>query len=59
MCCAGGTRSGSRLGVARVSTGSLLFRAGLGAALETAAAVAEGRTITTAIPTTAQIQALA
>lgn len=46
------------LGVRRVSTGSLLFRAALGAALETAAAVRDGTSITPNVPAYGQIQEL-
>lgn len=44
------------LGVRRVSTGSLLFRAALGAALEVASAVRDGVPLTRSIPAVQQIQ---
>lgn len=44
------------LGVRRVSTGSLLFRAALGAALETVAAVRDGVPLRREVPTVQQIQ---
>jgi len=46
------------LGVRRVSTGSLLFRAGLGAALHTARVVRDGLPLTRDIPTYQQVQQL-
>jgi 2-methylisocitrate lyase-like PEP mutase family enzyme len=46
------------LGVRRVSTGSLLFRAGLGAGLHTARAVRDGLPLTRDIPTYQQVQRL-
>ncbi|MBB4907853.1 isocitrate lyase/PEP mutase family protein [Actinophytocola algeriensis] len=46
------------LGVRRVSTGSLLFRAALGAALETAGAVRDGVPLLREVPTVRQIQGL-
>jgi 2-methylisocitrate lyase-like PEP mutase family enzyme len=46
------------LGVRRVSTGSLLFRAALGAALETAGAVRDGVPLRREVPTVRQIQGL-
>lgn len=47
------------LGVARVSTGSLLFRAALAAAVGTARAVASGEPVPAGLPTYAEIDALA
>ena len=44
------------LGVRRVSTGSLLFRAALGAAMETAGAVRDGAPLRPGIPTVREIQ---
>jgi 2-methylisocitrate lyase-like PEP mutase family enzyme len=46
------------LGVRRVSTGSLLFRAALGAALETVEAVRDGVPLRREVPTVQQIQGL-
>lgn len=46
------------LGVRRVSTGSLLFRAALGAALETVGAVRDGVPLRREVPTVQQIQGL-
>ncbi|MGB3444743.1 MAG: isocitrate lyase/phosphoenolpyruvate mutase family protein [Actinophytocola sp.] len=46
------------LGVRRVSTGSLLFRAALGAALETVEAVRDGVPLPREVPTVQQIQGL-
>lgn len=46
------------LGVRRVSTGSLLFRAALAAALETAGAVRDGVPLPREVPTVQQIQGL-
>lgn len=46
------------LGVRRVSTGSLLFRAALGAALETVEAVRDGVPLRREVPTVHQIQGL-
>ena len=46
------------LGVRRVSTGSLLFRAALGAALETIGAVRDGVPLQREVPTVQQIQGL-
>ena len=49
----------AELGVRRVSTGSLLFRAALGSAVAAAAALAQGRPVTTGgIPSYDDIQAL-
>jgi len=47
------------LGVRRVSTGSLLFRAALGAALDVAAAVRDGAPVTHEVPAYDQVQNLA
>jgi 2-methylisocitrate lyase-like PEP mutase family enzyme len=49
----------ARLGVRRVSCGSLLFRAALGAAVETAVAIGQGGAGPTGAPSYADIQALA
>jgi len=46
------------LGVRRVSTGSLLFRAALGAALETVEAVRDGVPLRREVPGVQQIQGL-
>ncbi|WP_055695077.1 isocitrate lyase/PEP mutase family protein [Streptomyces prasinopilosus] len=46
------------LGVRRISLGSLLYRRALGAAVETATDVREGRTPTGAVPAYAEVQAL-
>jgi 2-methylisocitrate lyase-like PEP mutase family enzyme len=46
------------LGVRRVSTGSLLFRAALGAAIETVEAVRDGVPLPREVPTVQQIQGL-
>jgi 2-methylisocitrate lyase-like PEP mutase family enzyme len=52
-----GLRELGRLGVARVSTGSLLFRAALGAALDVAGAVRDGRDgPLPAVPSYARVQ---
>jgi 2-methylisocitrate lyase-like PEP mutase family enzyme len=45
----------AELGVARISTGSLLFRAALGATLQTARAVADGTALPTDLPTYAEV----
>jgi 2-methylisocitrate lyase-like PEP mutase family enzyme len=46
------------LGVARVSTGSLLFRAALGAAVQTARAVAAGEPVATGLPSYPEVAAM-
>jgi 2-methylisocitrate lyase-like PEP mutase family enzyme len=43
------------LGVRRISTGSLLFRAALAAAVDTAVAVRDGREVRTDLPSYAEI----
>ncbi|WP_433212195.1 cytochrome P450 [Microtetraspora malaysiensis] len=56
---AGHTVAGlAELGVRRISCGSLLYRAALGAAVTTALAVAEGGPVATGLPGYAEVQAL-
>ncbi|WP_157570369.1 cytochrome P450 [Microtetraspora malaysiensis] len=56
---AGPTVAGlAELGVRRISCGSLLYRAALGAAVTTALAVAEGGPVATGLPGYAEVQAL-